>query len=145
MCRFELSAIVSFQFELSANLSCQEPEDEGVFPPSFELKRAFLRQGYGFRRGRVTSKVTLFVTSPIVCPLRIYYASKSARTDFASSSSPLQETFAHQVETLLSSYKEARRAPHTNSNQLLHHEKKDPGRLEKTTVMKMWGGPGMKR
>lgn len=56
---FELAAIVSFQFELLANLSFQEPEDEKIFSHPFELERAFLWQGYGFRRGEVMSKVSL--------------------------------------------------------------------------------------
>jgi hypothetical protein len=59
--------------------------DEGVFPHSFELKRAFLRQGYGFRRGRVTRKVTILsVTFPIVYPPRTDFASNSSRTNYGS-------------------------------------------------------------
>ena len=48
-----------------------------------------------------------------------------------------QETFAHQVELLRTSYKEARRAPHANSTRLLRHEKKDLSRLEKTLAQEL--------
>jgi hypothetical protein len=48
-----------------------------------------------------------------------------------------QETFAHQVESLRASYKEARRAPHANSTRLLRHEKGDLKRLEKTLAQEL--------
>jgi hypothetical protein len=48
-----------------------------------------------------------------------------------------QETFAHQVESLRASYKEARRAPHANSTRLLRHEKKDLKGLEKTLAQEL--------
>jgi hypothetical protein len=48
-----------------------------------------------------------------------------------------QETFAHQVESLRASYKEARRAPHANSTRLLRHEKKDLTRLEKALAQEL--------
>jgi hypothetical protein len=48
-----------------------------------------------------------------------------------------QETFAHQIESLRASYKEARQAPHANSTRLLRHEKKDLKRLEKTLAQEL--------
>lgn len=48
-----------------------------------------------------------------------------------------QEAFAHQVESLRASYKEARQAPHANSNRLLRQEKKDLKRLEKTLAQEL--------
>jgi hypothetical protein len=50
---------------------------------------------------------------------------------------PRQETFARQVESLRASYKEARRAPHSNSTRLLRHEKRDLKRLEKTLAQEL--------
>jgi hypothetical protein len=48
-----------------------------------------------------------------------------------------QEAFAHQVESLRASYKEARRAPHANSTRLVRHEKKDLKRLEKALAQEL--------
>ena len=48
-----------------------------------------------------------------------------------------QETFAHQIESLRASYKEARRAPHANGTRLVRHEKKDLKRLEKTLAQEL--------
>lgn len=56
---FELAATLIFQFALAANLLFQEPEDEKIFSHPSELDVVFLRQGYGFRRGGVMSKVIL--------------------------------------------------------------------------------------
>jgi hypothetical protein len=42
-----------------------------------------------------------------------------------------KEAFAHRLEALRTSYKEARRAPHANSTRLTRHEKRDLKRLEK--------------
>lgn len=48
-----------------------------------------------------------------------------------------KEAFAHQIETLRTSYKEARRAPHANSTRLLRHEKRDLKRLRKALAQEL--------
>lgn len=48
-----------------------------------------------------------------------------------------KEAFAHQIETLRASYKEARRAPRANSTRLLRHEKRDLKRLRKALAQEL--------
>ena len=48
-----------------------------------------------------------------------------------------EQAFADQIESLRSSYKEARRAPHANSTRLLRHEKRDLKRLEKALAQEL--------
>lgn len=48
-----------------------------------------------------------------------------------------KQAFAQRLETLRTSYKEARRAPQTNSTRLTRHEKKDVTRLERTLVQEL--------
>jgi len=48
-----------------------------------------------------------------------------------------KEAFAHRIETLRASYKEARRAHHANSNRLLRREKRDLKRLGKALAQEL--------
>ena len=50
-----------------------------------------------------------------------------------------RQDYTHSREALVTSYKEARRAPHANGTRLLRHEKRDLKRLEKALAQELCG------